>query len=163
MKRSLAGLILAMAIGTASAWPQSTLTEQLLGQYYIIQKSLASDTVSGVAASAAKLAEFSRKAAKTDTRAKAQLTAIADASTKLRATDLKTARSGFGDLSDSLIAYLKATQSKNKPPYQFYCSMVKENWLQPDRETRNPYYGSAMLTCGELVQSNQAKPQPKHH
>jgi hypothetical protein len=29
--------------------------------------------------------------------------------------------------------------------------MVKKNWLQPDKSVRNPYYGSSMLTCGELV------------
>lgn len=163
MKLSLAGLIAAMVLGAVSAWPQSTLPEQLLGHYYSIQKSLASDTVRGVAPSAAKIADLSRKAAKTDARAKAPLTALANASAKLQTADLKAARNGFGDLSDSLIAYLRSTQVKSPPPYQFYCSMVKKNWLQPDREIRNPYYGSSMLRCGELVQPHQASPQPKHH
>ena len=26
--------------------------------------------------------------------------------------------------------------------------MVKKHWLQTDKEIRNPYYGSSMLTCG---------------
>ena len=52
------------------AGPPSTLTEQLLEQYYSIQKSLASDTISGVSASAAQIAEFSRKAAEQNRRLK---------------------------------------------------------------------------------------------
>lgn len=152
MKATMAGLFLLATMGLAVAGPQPGLSEQLLGKYYGIQKSLAADTTAGVSASAAQIADISRRAAATKPQAKTQLTALANAAAKLRATDLKSARNGFGDLSDSLIAYLQATQSGGNPPFQFYCPMVKKSWLQSDREIRNPYYGSSMLKCGELVQ-----------
>jgi Cu(I)/Ag(I) efflux system membrane fusion protein len=27
------------------------------------------------------------------------------------------------------------------------------NWLQKDKELRNPYFGDAMLRCGEITQT----------
>jgi hypothetical protein len=163
MKATFAGLFLVAAIGWTMADPQPGLSEQLLGQYYIIQKSLASDSIAGIATSSAQIADISRRAAATETAVKAQLTTLANAAAKLRATDLKSVRNGFGDLSDALITYLKTTQAKRNPPYQFYCPMVKKNWLQPDKEIRNPYYGNAMLKCGELIQSNQSTEQTMEH
>jgi Cu(I)/Ag(I) efflux system membrane fusion protein len=39
--------------------------------------------------------------------------------------------------------------------FQFHCPMARDNqgadWLQKDSLLANPYYGSAMLKCGELV------------
>lgn len=138
----------------ASASPAATI-DQLLGQYLLIHKSLASDSTNGVAAAAARIAKISGQSANVEPQAKAQLSALADAASKFPTADLKSARNGFGDLSDRMIAYLQAVQAKRNPPYQYYCSMVKKHWLQPDSGTRNPYYGSSMLTCGELVQSGQ--------
>jgi hypothetical protein len=163
MRATLAALFLMTTVTLGIAGPQSSISDQLLGHYYGIHKSLASDSTSGVSASVLQIADLSRRAAETELQAKAQLTAIANAASKLRATDLTSARNGFGDLSDSLISYLRTVKDKGNPPYQFYCSMVKKNWLQPDKNTRNPYYGSSMLTCGELVQPVQpAKPSAGH-
>jgi hypothetical protein len=162
MKAILTGFLLMAAIGSVMAGPPSTLPEQLLEQYYSIQKSLASDSTSGVAAAAAQLAKIGRQAAGAEPQAKAKLLALADAATKFQAADLKSARGGFGELSDRLIAFLQATGAKRNPPYQFFCPMVKKNWLQPGKETRNPYYGSAMLTCGELIQPKPVEQQMEH-
>jgi hypothetical protein len=147
-------LIMAAAVsmmGLAIAVTPPAGADQLLGQYYSIHKTLASDSISGVAAAAAEMAKISRQTAGSETQAKAQLLALSDTAAKLNAADLKSARNGFGDLSEKLIAYLKASGSRMNPPYQFYCSMAKKNWLQPDKAVRNPYYGSSMPTCGELV------------
>ena len=163
MKAILAGFLLMVAIGSVMADPPSTLPEQLLENYYSIQKSLASDLINGISASAAQIADVSRKAAATEHQAKAQLLTLADAATKFQAADLKSARGGFGELSDRLIAFLQAAGAKRNPPYQFFCPMVKKNWLQRDKETRNPFFGSAMLTCGELVQPKPVEPQMEHN
>ncbi len=152
-------LVAISVVSLAIAGAPPAGTDQLLGQYYSIHKSLASDSVNGVAASVAEIAKISRQAAGTETQAKAQLLALSDTAAKFNSADLKSARNGFGDLSDKLIAYLKASGSKTNPPFQFYCSMVKKNWLQPDRATRNPYYGKSMPTCGELVQAEKANEQ----
>jgi hypothetical protein len=143
-------LALSMA-GLALAGDAPAVADQLLGQYFSIQKSLASDSISGVASAAAELVKISRQAGASQHEGQVQLAAFADLAAKFNAADLKAARNGFGDLSDRLIAFLKASKAKTNPPFQFYCSMVKKNWLQADKATRNPYYGSSMLTCGELV------------
>jgi hypothetical protein len=161
--RIVTGVILVIVLGSVIAGAQPALPEQLLGQYYGIQKSLASDSINGVSAAATQIASLSTKAAVTDVKNKSQFTALANAAQKLKTADLKAARNGFGDLSDALIAYLKTAQTKHNPPYQFYCPMVKKNWLQPDKGIRNPYYGSEMLTCGELVQTGPSAGQPKEH
>jgi hypothetical protein len=157
MKATVLMMIAAVSmVGLAISGTPAAGTDQLLEQYFLIHKNLASDSINGVAASAAEIVKMGRQAAGTETKAKAQLLALSDTAAKLNAADLKSARNGFGDLSDRLIAYLKASGAKTNPPYQFYCSMVKKNWLQPDKATRNPYYGKSMPTCGELVQAEKA-------
>jgi hypothetical protein len=159
MRTVLIGFLLASVVGLMAAGLPST-TEQLLEQYYLIHKSLASDTTQGISAAATRMEKIGREAAGKEMSIKAQLTALSTAAAKLQTTDLKFARSGFGDLSDRLIACLQGAKAAKNPPYQFYCSMVKKNWLQADKEIRNPYYGKSMLTCGELV---QAKASDGHH
>jgi len=163
MKALLVCFFIVSVVGYVLAGPPAISTDQLLDQYFLIQKSLASDSTSGVAAAAAQLAKISRQSAGTESRTKTQLIAVADAAAKLQATELKSARNGFGALSDALITYLQETQAKRNPPYQFYCPMVKKNWLQPDKEIRNPYYGSSMLKCGELIQPKRVEQQMEHN
>jgi Protein of unknown function (DUF3347) len=38
----------------------------------------------------------------------------------------------------------------NKTLYLDYCPMKKVNWLSESEEIKNPYYGSKMLTCGNI-------------
>jgi len=149
--------------GSGVAYSQSVTVDQVLDQYFIIHKSLAADSISGVSTSIAEIARISRQASSTEPHAKMQLIALSDAAARFNPADLKSARNGFGELSDALIAYLKASGAKTNPPYQFFCSMVKKNWLQPDKSTRNPYYGRSMLKCGEVVQSDKAVEQPMGH
>jgi hypothetical protein len=159
MKATLVCLILVLVSGSVLAGAQPGLLDQLLGQYYSIQQKLASDSTSGISAAAQQMADISRKAAATRPSDKAQLTAIEAAAAKLQGADLKSARNVFGELSDRLISFLQNSQVRPNPPYQFYCPMVRKNWLQPDKEIRNPYYGSSMLTCGELVQAPKSAGQ----
>jgi hypothetical protein len=163
MKNVLLIFLIVSIFGTIMAASPATSVEQLLDQYYVIQKSLASDSTSGVAAAAAQLAKIGRQAAGAEPEAKAKLLALVDAAAKFQAADVKSARGGFGEVSDRLIAFLQATGAKRNPPYQFFCPMVKKNWLQPGKETRNPYYGSAMLTCGELIQPKPVEQMEHNH
>ncbi|MGD0101047.1 MAG: hypothetical protein ABSC60_11930 [Acidobacteriota bacterium] len=157
MKATVLFTLLAVSIiGLTMAGTPPAGVDQLLGQYFSIHKSLASDSINGVAASAAGIARISRQAAATETQGKTQLIALSEVAAKFNAADLKSARNWFGDLSDKLIAYIKASGAKTNPPYQFFCSMVKKNWLQPDKATRNPYLGSEMPKCGELIQWQKA-------
>lgn len=66
-------------------------------------------------------------------------------------SNLKSTRQGFSILSNAVIKWLKnqpkMTSSVNI--YQAYCPMVKKNWLQSNKQIRNPY-APTMLECGTI-------------
>jgi hypothetical protein len=67
--------------------------------------------------------------------------------------DIDSARREFGKLSENLVQYRKSYgKNQLEEAYVFVCDMAKQVWLQDSEELRNPYYGSAMLTCGRRVQ-----------
>jgi len=63
--------------------------------------------------------------------------------------DLGAMREAFKGLSRPMAMW--ATMSKPKGVYVVYCSMQSASWLQKDKAIRNPYHGSQMLRCGEIV------------
>lgn len=67
--------------------------------------------------------------------------------------DLKIQREHFAALSTSMISVAKTTKLTAEPVYQMYCPMKKSNWLSNEKAIKNPYYGSAMLTCGKVVET----------
>lgn len=161
-------VVVAIAMGGLGiAGPSPSTADRLLQPYYVIHKSLSADSIAGIAAAGADMAKAGRQAAKTEVRGKAELLAIADSAATLNAKDIKDARNGFGELTQRLITYLKISGAGTNPPFQFYCSMVKKHWLQPDKEVRNPYYGASMPKCGELVKTGNEpsgeQPSGHHH
>ena len=70
------------------------------------------------------------------------------------ATDLKTQRIQFRFLSEALIGIARPLGTARTPLYLQYCPMANDNkgayWISRDSSIRNPYYGEAMLTCGEV-------------
>lgn len=67
--------------------------------------------------------------------------------------DLKDQREHFAALTNDMIAVAKTSRLSTEPVYQFYCPMAKANWLSKEKEVKNPYYGSAMLSCGKVVET----------
>lgn len=75
---------------------------------------------------------------------------VAEVSARLQlVTDLAEMRDGFKQLSDAMIQY--RDHLLGAAPKVAYCPMVDAEWLQSDAEITNPYYGSEMLRCGEIV------------
>ncbi|WKN45392.1 efflux RND transporter periplasmic adaptor subunit [Tunicatimonas pelagia] len=70
------------------------------------------------------------------------------------ASNLDTIREMLSPLSDQLYHTLKKYQVEIDG-YRQYCPMAKDNtgafWLSDSDEVLNPYFGEAMLTCGEVV------------
>ena len=69
--------------------------------------------------------------------------------------ELQHQREHFADFSTSMATLLKAVKLTDKPVYQAYCPMKKAYWLSNTKEKKNPYYGSAMLTCGKVTDTIQ--------
>ena len=72
------------------------------------------------------------------------------------ATGLEPARKGFALLSESMAAAVQGFGSDlARPVFQAHCPMAFDNrgasWLQDSEQIRNPYFGDAMLQCGEVT------------
>ena len=68
-------------------------------------------------------------------------------------SDIKGQRNYFKPLSEGMVQAV-STFGINQKVYNQYCPMADSNqgafWLSKDAEIRNPYFGKAMLTCGEI-------------
>lgn len=68
-------------------------------------------------------------------------------------SDIATQRGHFNHLSAHMISSVQLF-GINQKVYLDFCPMVNDNkgayWLSLETEIRNPYYGEAMLTCGEV-------------
>jgi Cu(I)/Ag(I) efflux system membrane fusion protein len=73
------------------------------------------------------------------------------------ATDIEAFRLAFASLSSEMARVVKTFGPvRSEPVYDLRCPMAFNNrgatWLQKDQTVRNPYFGKAMLTCGEVVE-----------
>ncbi|WP_300488330.1 DUF3347 domain-containing protein [Flavobacterium sp.] len=70
--------------------------------------------------------------------------------------DVKHQRDHFASLSESLYTLAKSATNGNAIYYQ-KCPMYNDGkgafWLSQKNTIKNPYYGSAMLTCGSTVET----------
>lgn len=132
--------------------------EQLYRAYLAVQQALSADNVPraedvrGLQAAAKQLSQESGL----DSKLQELVEEVVAESSELRGADLETARKQFKPLSQSVIRLAVAVRGDDaqQPFMHFYCPMVKGgggDWLQADDSLANPYFGSKMLRCGELV------------
>jgi Cu(I)/Ag(I) efflux system membrane fusion protein len=132
-------------VADVSSYAASDAMKAIVGSYLEIQTQLASDKTEGIKASATALA------ARAETLGDAGAPMVKTAKAVADAPDLKGAREAFGPLSDAVVAAAKAEGWKDLGDVKLaYCPMVKRSWLQKDEKINNPYYGTAMATCGEF-------------
>lgn len=128
---------------------------QLLTYYYNIKNAL----VSGNASDAATAANSFLKAANTiDYKIISEgniNTLVKDAGAIAATTDIKKQRAYFASFSTNMAAVAKSVKLTDKPIYNAYCPMKKAYWLSSEKAIKNPYYGSSMLTCGEVTETIQ--------
>ena len=126
---------------------------QLLSSYYNIKNAL----VTGDANSAASNAELFLKTANTvdfKVISEGNVHILSKDAGKISSTkDLKKQREYFVDLSSNMATVAKSLKLGSQPIYLQYCPMKKASWLSSEKQIRNPYYGSSMLTCGEVTET----------
>lgn len=81
--------------------------------------------------------------------------AMSDALELLGNTDhLEEQREYFSTVSDNILEVAETFGLLRDKVYRHYCPMAFDNqgafWLSEFEEIRNPYFGDAMLTCGEV-------------
>ena len=159
MKKILPLIVIIIAAiriqGFAQDSQQQNQLSLLLSQYYGIKDAL----VSGNNSNASKSAEvFTRTLNSIDYKvvSEGNINALLkDASAISEARDIKKQRDLFANLSTNMTALAKAVKLSSQPIYQVYCPMKKANWLSSEQTIKNPYYGSAMLSCGKVVETIQ--------
>ncbi|NLD35300.1 MAG: efflux RND transporter periplasmic adaptor subunit [Desulfatiglans sp.] len=71
-----------------------------------------------------------------------------------QAEEIEKQREIFSLLSNQIIETIETFGTQTETVYVAYCSMALNNrgayWLSEFEEIRNPYFGDAMLTCGEV-------------
>jgi hypothetical protein len=126
---------------------------QLLSSYYNIKNAL----VTGDANSAASNADqFLRTANTIDFKviSEGNIHILSKDAGKISSTkELKKQREYFATLSSNMASVAKAIKLGNQPVYVQFCPMKKASWLSSEKQIRNPYYGSSMLTCGEVAET----------
>jgi hypothetical protein len=86
--------------------------------------------------------------AETDFKEKAGLIKSVQKITKT--TDIEAQRAAFAEASVLMWSIVKRAPHFHMDVYYQYCPMKGTYWLSAEAAIRNPYYGSAMLTCGNV-------------
>ena len=142
---ALFSAIILSVIAPLRAEPFPAPLQSALDKYLQIQTALAADSVKGVATSATELAAV----AKASSGVVPEAVGV-HAEALAKTTDIKTAREAFKPLSATLVATLTAQKTKSGQYYEAFCPMAKASWIQSGQKISNPYFGPAMLSCGEI-------------
>ena len=152
MRRFFAGSLLVLFVLVPTLRAGEPIGVSSLDAYYKISEALAADSLAGVAENAKSFAA----AVKDPALHVAALNVAAATQVNL----VKT-REMFMYLSTVLANGIKFGdyQVAQGTTYRVYCPMKNADWLQPAKTPiHNPYHGSEMLECGEVMATYEAKP-----
>jgi len=161
--------ICGMQLVSEDAVPRPTSTpaaiavqmDYLMEHYLALQQRFASDNTKEVALHALGLVgaadELLKRVDDPASELPAQFAdsvrALRTAALKLTGKNLAEDRVSFVALSDAMCVLVEQVRpDKQCYPkiYIFHCPMTKGDWLQTSEDMANPFYGFAMLKCGEL-------------
>lgn len=128
---------------------------QLLTYYYNIKNALVVGNANDAALAAT---SFVKAANSIDYKVISEgniNTLVKDAGKISESKDIKKQREYFANFSTNMAAVAKAVKLTDKPVYYAYCPMKKAYWLSSEKEIKNPYYGSSMLSCGQVTETIQ--------
>lgn len=142
-------LALAISLFGLSAFAQNT--DKLLSNYISVKNALvgsdsktASQAANTLYQSVKNEGDFAQKAE------------LLKATEKLdKASGIEKQRAAFNDVSTTMWRLVKNSDKVNHAVYYQYCPMKKAYWLSNEKEIKNPYYGSLMLTCGKVAETKK--------
>ncbi len=73
-----------------------------------------------------------------------------DASKIADSRSIESQRQSFNNLSKNMVALTQKFKLADQSVFVQYCPMAKASWLSAEKNVKNPYYGSSMLTCGSV-------------
>ena len=152
MKRLFAGSLLLLFALVSTLRGAEAIGTSSLDAYYKISEALAADSLAGVA-----------------DNAKTFAAAVKDPALHLAALNVAAATQVNLVKTREMFMYFSAVlangikfgdyQVAQGTTYRVYCPMKDADWLQPAKAPiHNPYHGSEMLECGEVMATYEAKP-----
>jgi hypothetical protein len=141
---------LAVMLFGYSAFAQNTT--DLLNKYISIKNALVSSD-GNLASTAINAFYEALKSEEGFTQKKELLKATEKLSTA--GTNIEKQRAVFNDVSVVMWKLVKNSEKVNQVVYYQYCPMKKAYWLSFEKDIKNPYYGSSMLTCGKVTETKQ--------
>ena len=133
---------------------QAQLT-QLLNSYYQVKNALIEGNSTTAALGAEAFLKTANGISNRTISEGSRNALVKDASVISDSKDLKKQREVFANFSTNMYALAKSLKLTTEPIYYQYCPMKKAYWLSADKAVKNPYYGSAMLTCGKVTETIQ--------
>jgi hypothetical protein len=127
-------------------------TYQLLHSYYDIKNALVAGNANTASISAE---QFVKATNGIDYKviSEGNINALLkDATAISESKALKEQRVHFANLSTNMFTIAKAVKLTTQSVYYTYCPMKKAYWLSNEAAIKNPYFGSAMPTCGKVVE-----------
>lgn len=147
--------LIATLLGQQTFAQDSTkaVPSSLLASYYNLKDALVSSNANTAAVSAAAFINAINGTDKEIIKEESRTTLLSDATTISQTKDVKLQREKFATLSANLLVLAKTVKLTTEPVYLQYCPMKKASWLSNNKAIKNPYYGSAMLTCGSIKET----------
>jgi hypothetical protein len=128
---------------------------QLLSSYYQVKDALLSGNSNTAAIHAQAFLKAANGISNRTISEGSRNALVKDAGVISESKDLKKQREIFANFSTNMYALATSLKLTSEPVYYQYCPMKKAYWLSADKTIKNPYYGSAMLTCGEVKETIQ--------
>ena len=125
----------------------------LLSSYYNVKEALVAGNATLAASKASELVKAVAVSDEKTVSKAAKKNLLKHAGSIASSKDLDSQRESFSAVSDDVIAVAKTAKLSDSPVYQMYCPMKKGSWLSSEKAVKNPYYGSAMLDCGSIVET----------
>ncbi len=150
MKKIFLAVALFATAFVQNSFAQETQQSPFLTSYYNLKNALVASNSTTAATSAE---EFVKAVNSMDTaivKAESRSALLKDAVAISQTKDLNVQRVKFATLSANMFTLAKTVMLSAEPIYQQYCPMKKASWLSDVKAIKNPYYGSAMLTCGSV-------------
>ena len=152
-KLFIVAIVATLFIQKTFAQDNQSQSSQLLTSYFGIKDALIAGDANAASASAT---EFLKAASNADSKviSSDNLAALQkDAGAISQMKDIKHQREHFASLSANMLAIAKAAKLTAQPVYAMYCPMKKAYWLSDNKTIKNPYFGTAMLTCGTVSET----------
>ena len=132
-----------------------TQLSQLLNSYYQVKNALIEGNSNTAALEAESFLKTANGISNRTISEGSRNALVKDAGVISDSKDIKKQREVFANFSTNMYALAKSLKLTTEPIYYQYCPMKKAYWLSSDKAVKNPYYGSAMLTCGKVTETIQ--------